>query len=580
AGVSVLATSRQPLGVEGEQIIAVAPLSVGDAMRLFGERARASAPGFVLDAQPVGAVAEICRRVDCLPLGVELAAARMRVMSVSDVARRLDRLGFLRGAMRGALPRQQSLTATIDWSYRLLSESEQVFFARLSVFAGSFDLAAAHGVCGVVGSAEDDTLEVLAGLVDKSMVVVRSMTDHTRYGVLETLRAYGQERLQEQGIEKQLAIRHAEYFTELAERALAGLETADEREWIERMLPDYDNLRAAFERAMTEHDTDLALRLVASCGEILGVRVGYEVFRWSERVVAVADPDHPIFPAAVGMAARGAWGAGEYVRARNLADMAGGRVPMPGTSRIAYPGDVLADVDLFEGKVDRVLTYWQDQAAQARSSGDLIRLGQTLSTRAVLHGVLGGDFDSHLPSAQEGVEIAEATGNPTARSTAYFGLGFLLKRSDPGRALALFDEAAGLAGDVQNFWWYGIALMEAASTRAVHGDPVVAAQMFDEVLDHWDRVGDWTELWISLRYVTRLLMRLGAEDDVAFLHWAQLKAGKGTPLHDEQLSALQQSLGAERFAAYGDSPADGPEAVARVRSTLQRYSQHAAAAAR
>lgn len=573
-GVSVLATSRQGLGVEGEQMVAIAPLSVEDATRLFVDRARAGVPGFGAEGQSAGVVAEICRRVDCLPLGVELAAARMRVMSAADVVRRLDRLGFLRGAMRGALPRQQSLVATIDWSYRLLTEAEQAFFAQLSVFAGSFDLAAAHVVCA--GGDEDDTLDVLAGLVDKSMVVVRNVTDRTRYAVLETLRAYGRERLQESGTEQQLTIRHAEYFTDLAERAGAGVETAEEREWIERVLPDYDNLRTAFERAMSDHNIDLALRLVAACAEIFGIRVGYEVFRWAERVAAAADSDHPLYPAVVGTAARGAWARGEYATARNLAELAGGRVPGPGTSRIAYPGDVLADLDLFEDKAEQVLNYWDEQVAVARQGSNPIRLGQTLSTGAVLHGVLGGDFDPYLPAAREGVEIAETTGNPTARSTAYFGLAFLLKRSEPGRALALFDEAASLAGDVQNFWWYGIALMEAAATRAVHGDPVAAAQLFDDVLDHWDRVGDWTELWISLRYVTRLLARLGAEEDVAFLHWAQLKAGKGSPLHADQLSALQESLGAARFAAHGDADADGAEVVARARSALQRYAQRTA----
>ncbi|WP_205877962.1 BTAD domain-containing putative transcriptional regulator [Mycobacterium camsae] len=574
-GVSVLATSRQPLGVEGEQMVAIAPLSVEDATRLFVDRARAGVPGFRAEGQPAGTVAEICRRVDCLPLGVELAAARMRVMSAADVVRRLDRLGFLRGVLRGALPRQQSLVATIDWSYRLLTEAEQVFFAQLSVFAGSFDLAAAHAMSG--SGDEDETLDLLAGLVDKSMVVVRNLTDHTRYAVLETLRAYGRERLQDLGIENPLAVRHAEYFTDLAERAGAGVETAEERVWIERVLPDYDNLRTAFERAMAEQNIDLALRLIAACAEIFGIRVGYEVFRWAERVASVAAPEHPLYPAVVGTAARGAWARGEYGAARRLADLASGRVPGPGTSRIAYPGDVLADLDLHEGQVERVLRYWDEQVAVARRGGNPIRLGQTLSTGAVLHGVLGGDFDAYLPAAREGVDIAETTGNPTARSTAYFGLAFLLKRAEPARALALFDEAASLAGDVQNFWWYGIALMEAAATRAVHGDPTAAAHLFDDVLDHWDRVGDWTELWISLRYVTRLLLRLGAEDDVAFLHWAQVNAGKVSPLHADQLTALQASLGPIRFAAHRESAPDGAEVVARARSALQRHSQRAAA---
>ncbi|MGB8504738.1 ATP-binding protein, partial [Mycobacterium sp.] len=248
--ISVLATSREALGIEGERVLLVPPLPVEDATRLFADRARASRPDFDLDSEPVGAVAEICQRLDGLPLAIELAAARMRAMSSLDVARRLDGLRLLSGGARGALPRQQSLAATIDWSYRLLTEPEQSLFMRLSVFAGGWDLEAAHGVSGTDGASEDDTLELLTGLIDKSMVMMRSGIDRSRYGVLETLRAYGRERLREKGIDDRYAARHAVYFTELAERAAAGLQGADERAWVERMLPDYDNLRAAFERAM------------------------------------------------------------------------------------------------------------------------------------------------------------------------------------------------------------------------------------------------------------------------------------------------------------------------------------------
>ena len=159
------------------------PLAVEDAAALFADRAKAGRPDFDLDREPVGAVAEICRQLDGLPLAIELAAARIRVMSSLDLARRLDGLRLLTGGARGALPRQQSLAATIDWSYRLLAEPEQALFIRLSVFAGGLDLEAAHGVCGGDDSTEDDTLDLLTGLVDKSMVAVRSGADSTRYVV-------------------------------------------------------------------------------------------------------------------------------------------------------------------------------------------------------------------------------------------------------------------------------------------------------------------------------------------------------------------------------------------------------------
>ncbi|KAA1249676.1 AfsR/SARP family transcriptional regulator [Mycobacterium simiae] len=568
--VAVLATSRQPLAIDGERIVVVPPLTVADAIQLFADRARAGRPDFQLQDQPAGAVAEICQRVDCLPLGVELAAARMRMMSSTDVVRRLDTLGVLRGGARGALPRQQSLTTAIDWSYQLLTHAEQALFIRLSVFAGCFDLDATHGVCGSNGDLVEDTLELLTGLVDKSMVVVRSVTDRTRYVVLETLRAFAREHLRGAGLADAYAIRHVTYYTELAECAARGLHGTQERDWVERMMPDYDNLRAAFERAMADDDSDLALRLVAALPELVGLRIGYEMAEWAQRVIAVVEPEHPLFATAVGVAARGAWTHGDYAHARDLVALAQGRVPAPGTARVAYPADVLADVAFFAGDMPRALQYWQNEVVRARAEADPIRLVWTLYEVAICCGALGTP-EPGLAAAQEAVSIADRTGNPTARSMAYFALGYLLKRSQPERALALFDEAAQLAASVQNFWHGGTALMAAAATRAVHGDPMEAARMFIEVLDHWDRVGDWFEQRAALRYITRLLVRLGADDDAAFLHGAFVKTGMPSPLREESLQLLIDRLGADRFQAHSAAVTDGATMVARARASLYRF---------
>jgi predicted ATPase/DNA-binding SARP family transcriptional activator len=560
--VSVLATSREALGVEGERLVPVPPLTDEEATRLFADRARAGRPDFDLDQEPVGAVAEICRRLDGLPLAIELAAARIRVMSSLDVARRLDGLRLLSGGARGAHPRQQSLAATIDWSYHLLSEPEQSFFMRLSVFAGGFDLEAAHGVCGEDGATEDDTLDLLTGLVEKSMVTVRSGTERSRFGVLETLRAYGRDRLREKGIDDSYAARHALYYTGLAEQAAAGLQAAEERAWVDRMLPDYDNLRAAFEHAMAARDIDLALRLVTSLVELAHLRVGYEVAGWAERALEPASPDHPLFPAAVGLAARGAWNRGDFDRAHSLAVLADGRLPGRGTGRVAYPGDVLADLALYEADPHAALAHYDAEVARARRDDDPIRLVWTLFYVAICHAVLRS-AEAGLPSAEESVRVADATANPTARSMARYALGLVLKKSEPDRALALFDEAADLAASVRNFWWHGIALMEAAATRAVHGDPATAATLFIEVVDHWDRVGDWSQQWLNLRYVTRLLLRLGADDDAIVLHDALCKAGKASPLSEAYVSGLTED---------GRKAMTGSEAVAHARMSLRRSS--------
>lgn len=524
--ITVLATSREALGVDGERLFAVPPLGTDEAEVLFADRARAGRPDFDLDCEPVGAVAEICRQLDGLPLAIELAAARIRVMSSLDLARRLDGLRLLRGGARGAMPRQQSLTATIDWSFRLLAAPEQALFTRLSVFAGGFDLEAVHGVCGQPGATEDDTVELLAGLVDKSMVTVRGGAERTRYLVLETLRAYGREHLESTDA---VADRHMAYYTDLAQRAAAGMHTPDEKTWVDRALPDYDNLRAAFEHAMATGDVDSALRLVTSLPEFVHLRIGFEAAGWAERVIGVADPEHPLFPAVVGFAARGAWNRGDHAGARSLAALASGRRPGRGTGRVAYPGDVLADVALYEGDPATALAHYERETEHARGADDPIRLVWTLFYVAICQAALRTP-EAGRQAAQEAMRIADATGNPTARSMARYALGLVLKKSDPGAALRLFDEAADLAAAVRNFWWHGIALMEAAATRGVHSEPSSAAGHFLVVLDHWDRVGDWSQQWLNLRYITRFLMRVGAEDDALLVHRALIAAGRQSPL--------------------------------------------------
>ncbi|HKV22824.1 MAG TPA: BTAD domain-containing putative transcriptional regulator, partial [Mycobacterium sp.] len=559
-GVAVLATSREALGVEGERIEPVSPLPHADATALFAERARAGRPDFDLDHEPVGAVAEICRRLDGLPLAIELAAARMRVMSSLDVARRLDGLRLLSGGRRDAPRRQQSLTATIDWSYRLLTEREQALFIRLSVFAGGFDLEAAHGVCGAPADTEDDTLDLLTGLLDKSMVKMRAVTAGSRYFLLETLRAYGRDRLRNNGLLDDNTVRHARYYTALAERAAAGMHGADEGVWVERMLPDYDNLRVAFDHAVGAGDIDTALRLVTSLSEYVHLRIGYESSGWAQRLIDLCEPDHRLYPAAVGFAARGAWNRGEFEEAGTLARLAHGRTPGRGNGRVAYPGDVLADLALYQGDPNAALSHYAAEVARARAEDDPIRLVWTLFYVAICHAALRSPDDG-LEAAEEAVAISDTTANPTARSMARYALGLVLKKSAPEQALALFDEAARLAASVRNFWWHGIALMEAAATRAVHDEPTSAAQALIEVIDHWDRVGDWSQQWLNLRYVTRFLSRVGAAQEAATLHGALVAAGKGSPLHPDQ------AVGVDLRKGIGMSGAD---AVALARMTLNR----------
>jgi hypothetical protein len=306
---------------------------------------------------------------------------------------------------------------------------------------------------------------------------------------------------------------------------------------------------------MAAQDVDLVLRLVTSLPELVHLRVGYGSLSWVERAIESADPDHPLFPAAVGVAARGAWVLGEFSHARSLAARAEGRTPAPGTSYAAYPDDVLADVGLHEGDAATALRHYEVESVRARGGADPFRLLWILYNITICHDALRTP-DAGVRAAQEAMQVAETTANPTAMSMAHCALGRVLKDAEPDRALMLCDQAADLAESVQNNWLVGIAWTEAAAVRAVHGDPAATARMFIEVLDIWDLAGPGTGVlhWLTLRYVSLLLGRLGADEEAAALRRAVVDAAQ---------ESSPRSAGGVGLT--------GAEAVALARSILQRY---------
>jgi predicted ATPase len=290
----VLATSREVLGVPGEVVWPIPPLAVPasaddadpgsaeaasgaaatspealagfDAVRLFVERAAAADPGFVLDAASGPVVAELCRRLDGLPLAIELAAARVRALPPAELATRLeDRFRLLAGGAGALDPRQQTLRATVDWSWDLLEERDRRLLRRLSVFSGGWTVAAAEAVCGGGGLDPAEVLDGLFRLLDRSLIVrvVAAGGEPARFTLLETLRAYGAERLAEAGEAEPVAARHSGWCLALAEEAAAHRTV---RPWLRRVAADYDNLRAALDRAMAANDPDTVLRLAGALG--------------------------------------------------------------------------------------------------------------------------------------------------------------------------------------------------------------------------------------------------------------------------------------------------------------------------
>jgi predicted ATPase/DNA-binding CsgD family transcriptional regulator len=295
SGLSVVATSRQPLGVPGEQLMVVEPLSLpatdskgrvrvadSEAVELFVERARLVAPGFALTADNTALVAQVCTMLDGMPLAIELAAARLRMLSLAQLADRLhDRFGVLAVALTAAVPRHQTLRASVDWSFELCSPGEQRLWAWMSVFDGGCDLDAVEAVCAGTGI---DVFGTVAGLVDKSVLTPQEAAGRVRYRMLDTIRTYGRERLAERGDTDALTQAHRAYFVGFARSAGQSWFGPDQRDRMARTAAEHANLRAAFEACLRSPTPDARQDALTICTSIWWFWVGHggldELVRW------------------------------------------------------------------------------------------------------------------------------------------------------------------------------------------------------------------------------------------------------------------------------------------------------------
>jgi len=308
ANLKILATSREVLGITGEVAWTVSPLSLpvvqpwksptspqealrayqkSESVQLFTDRAATNNPEFILTSKNGVWVAEICRRLDGMPLAIELAAARVRALSVKQIAERLDdRFNLLMGGSRTAHPRHQTLEATIDWSYTLLSESEQKLLQRFSVFPGGGTLEAIESVCMGKSTNKSEVLDILSQLVDKSLVVVNQKPGKRRYSLLETIREFALEILINSQDVNSTKDRHLDFFLQFAEEAEPKIKGPEQLVWYERLETEHDNLRAALDWALESKNADAGLRLAGSLGFFWFVR-GYlrEGVVWLERVL-------------------------------------------------------------------------------------------------------------------------------------------------------------------------------------------------------------------------------------------------------------------------------------------------------
>ena len=294
-GLRLIATSREPLGVPGEVLVPVGGLAPLAAVELFVDRARAVRPGFLPDGPAGDVIEDICRRLDGLPLAVELAAARLRALPLATLAERLDdRFRLLSQGARTALPRQQTLRAVVDWSYDLLFEDERRLFSRLATFTGGCGLTAAEAICADEQVPADEILDVLGRLVDKSLVVAPGDGDEARFSQLQTLWQYGRDRLTESGEAGAMRARHGAYYRQLAEQAHQGLRGAAGPIWRDRLVAESGNLRAALDWYIATGDADGALSLASGMAWLWFINGDFlEGARWLGDALGAEGPRRP-----------------------------------------------------------------------------------------------------------------------------------------------------------------------------------------------------------------------------------------------------------------------------------------------
>ncbi|MDQ3238287.1 MAG: tetratricopeptide repeat protein [Actinomycetota bacterium] len=442
----VMATSREPLGVAGEAVWPVLPLSVPDlrrastvvklegseSVRLFVERAHQRNPAFVLEWQNARPVAEICRRLDGIPLAIELAAARVG-LSVQEISERLgDSLKLLTGGDRTATPRHRTLRGALDWSYELLSEDEKRLFRRHSVFAGGWTLGAAEAV-GAGDSVEgEDVLDLLSRLVDKSLVVAEMRREgSSRYRFLEPVRQYAQERLEVSEEGDAVRLRHALWFLAFAEEAEPELRREHQGLWLERLETEHDNLRAAIQSFLEQEETEPALRLCGALGDFWHVR-GYlsEGRRWLEAALDEGEGPATARTKVLSKAAFMGWEQGDFERSISLSQENLALSRRTGDKAgAAFALYNLGMTKMFQEEHERARVLFEEAVALQRELGDEVGLARTLQGLGLTVMSLG-DFDHAEEFYEEGLALARKTGDILGIELLLLGLGLAALHQD------------------------------------------------------------------------------------------------------------------------------------------------------
>jgi predicted ATPase/DNA-binding CsgD family transcriptional regulator len=482
-GLTILTTSREPLAVAGELTWRVHSLPLNDeAVALFADRARLARPEFHMGADAAPVVLDVCRQLDGMPLAIELAAARMGAMSLVELANSLQgRFSLLTGGARTALPRHQTLRASVDWSHALLTESERVVFRRLAVFAGGFDLAAAAAVAG-----DDDipTNTELLSLVDKSLVTTEENDGLTRYRLLETVRQFAFEKLSDSGEFDAIRAGHGDYYSALAAE-LDEPDRAGDQQFIDRVEAEIDNLRAAF-AWFRGVDVAAALRLASSLQPLwLGRGHTREGLAWFE---AIADeiascPDTAAIVRALSESAMIDVWMGEIAVEKSLAGAQKALVLARNSGDPALLVRALVACGSLLGYNAAAARPYLDEAIGiARATGDRWRLSQILFWQAA-GAFVAGDPTVGREAAEEGLEIAEAIGDRYVARLCGVWLGYaLLWQGHVEDAIAQFESLVTEADWGTDLAARAVGLLSLGQALAYRGDTAAARKVSDEAV--------------------------------------------------------------------------------------------------
>ncbi len=510
--VTVLATSREPLGVPGERVVRVPSLGPVDGVELFVDRAAAVDSDFELERDR-GAVEAICRRLDGIPLAIELAAARVRSLSPAEILDRLDeRFRLLRGAGRGQLERHQTLHAAVEWSYRLLSDPARNLFDELSVFAGSFDLAAVEGICGEVG--DGDHLDLLSDLVDKSVVVAEAADRRTRYRLLETLRQYGEQRLADRDGTADMRNRHLHFYATEASGAWRKAYTSDEAEFFAFFGAEWDNLRAALNWSLALGDLAVAEQLLVATGAFAESEMRYEHEDWAIEVGELARRSGERSVASLGLRAYWAHQLGDPTRAVELA-----------AEGASVDGDEVSTIICLIWQGEALVAAGRTDEALALVEGLRKIVGDADSTmlrvkawNMVLNIFLGAGDPSFFDELEQAREYYTGTGSLAALSVFSFYRGSgLLYLTDPLDGRGAHDEyqlsadAAQRIGNLQQELWAEFGMVNA---RLLPGDLSIGSALH-RVLTTSHQARLWLLTLMALETVQLFHARRGALDQAA-----------------------------------------------------------------